>query len=70
MGFLEIATNGPNYWYTQKYQTYESRMKYQKHKLKNSLPNYNDKLTEWENMANNKFDRIWDCGNKVFAIIF
>jgi hypothetical protein len=24
---------------------------------------FNPNLTEWENMKNNGYDRIWDCGN-------
>ena len=38
-------------------------MKYQKHKLKNLLQNFDPKLSEYENMIQNKFTRIWDCGN-------
>jgi hypothetical protein len=37
-----------------------------KHKLKEKLNNYNDDLSEWENMQLNDYDRIWDCGNYVF----
>lgn len=49
------------------YHSRESRNKYQKHKLKNLLENFDPKLSEIENMVNNGFDRIWDCGNKVFV---
>ena len=38
-------------------------MAFQKHKLKNLLSVFDSNLTEWENMKNNGFDRIWDCGN-------
>jgi hypothetical protein len=24
-------------------------------------------LSEWANMVKNGYDRIWDCGNKVFV---
>jgi len=37
-----------------------------KHKLKDKLALFDPKLTEWENMQNNGYDRIWDCGNLVF----
>ena len=43
------------------------RIKYQKHKLPRLLNNFDPDLTEWENMKNNGFDRIWDCGNDVWV---
>jgi len=42
------------------------RVSFQKHKLKSKLLHYDEKLTEWENMQANGYDRIWDCGNIVF----
>lgn len=30
------------------------------------LESYNEALTEWENMQQDGWDRIWDCGNYVF----
>jgi hypothetical protein len=41
-------------------------MKYQKHKLEKLLPIFDPLLTEWQNMQNNGYDRIWDCGNDVW----
>ena len=57
-----IGQSNPNYWYFKDYFL-ENRMKYQKHKLKNILENFDPKLSEYENMIQNKFTRIWDCGN-------
>ena len=57
----------PNYFYFKKdVLEIESRVKYQKHKLPNLLENFDSNLTEWENMQNNEFNRIFDCGNLVF----
>lgn len=67
IGFTEESTSLPNYWYTKNYKTIESRMRYQKHKLPAILSNFDSKLTEWENMANHGYDRIWDCGNLIFT---
>lgn len=64
--FNLVRTSKPNYFYTKDYKVLESRMKYQKHKLYKNLKNYDCKLTEFENMINNGYDRIWDCGNLVF----
>jgi len=66
--FKFLHETSPNYYYTKNHYILESRIKYQKHKLKNILENFNPKLSEWENMKNNGYDRIWDCGNLVFVI--
>jgi len=44
-------------------------MNFQKHKLKTILPTFDPTLTEWENMKNNGYDRIWDCGNGKWKYI-
>ena len=44
-----------------------SRVAFQKHKLEKLLPAYDPNLTEWQNMQNAGYDRIWDCGNLVYA---
>lgn len=54
----------PNYYYFNKNKCIPmNRLRFQKHKLKNILNQYNNELTEWENMQINDYDRIWDCGN-------
>lgn len=65
-----IRTTPPNYWYfnLKKNDVY-SRVAFQKHKLKDKLDNFDDSLTEYQNMLNNGWDRYWDCGNKVFELI-
>ncbi len=67
LGFDFLHNSSPNYWYTKDNFQVESRIKYQKHKLPKILDNFDEKLTEWENMKNNGFDRYWDSGNKVFT---
>ena len=54
----------PNYFYMKDYQSRESRIKYQKHKI---IEKEDDKLlTEWELMQLKGYDRIWDCGNLAY----
>ena len=66
-GFTRQKDSGANYFYFKKGDgTLESRVKYQKHKLKKMLNNYDPSLTEYQNMVNNNYDRIWDCGNAVY----
>jgi len=65
-GFNFIHNTSPNYWYMKYYKQREHRFKYIKSNLPNILPNFNPMLSEWENMKNNKYDRIWDCGSKKY----
>ena len=57
----------PNYFYFKPNTDRESRMKFQKHKLKN-LPNYSDDKTEKQIMEENGWKIIYDCGNMVFEL--
>ena len=57
----------PNYFYLDStYQHRYSRHQFQKHKLKNKLDNFDNNLSEWENMQLNFYDRIWDCGTHTY----
>lgn len=55
----------PNYWYF-KTNTILSRYQCQKHKLSKILDNFNNQLTEKQNMINNNFRIFYDCGNLVY----
>jgi transposase-like protein len=67
-GFQFKEITAPNYWYYHKYSSkLHSRQKYQKHKLTKMLDEYDENLTEYDNMLNNGFDRIWDCGNAKYV---
>ena len=67
IGFKKIGISKPNYFYFKNTSMLLSRLKFQKHKLKNILESFNPELTEWDNMQLNGYDRIWDCGNYVFG---
>lgn len=60
-GFEIVSITKPSYFYFKRFNR-ENRLKYQKHKLKNILPNFNNNLSEVENMLNNGYKRIFDCG--------
>ncbi len=64
--FLLLAYSKPNYIYTKENDIVGSRIQFQKHKLKRKLEVFNEDFTEWQNMLKNNYDRIWDCGNRVF----
>lgn len=66
LGFEHLKNSDPNYWYVVDNKT-ESRVKYQKHKLHKILDRFDSSQTEWDNMAENGYDRVWDCGNGVWV---
>lgn len=68
LGFTLSHCSSPNYWYF-KGRKLESRVKYQKHKLPAVLQTFDESKTEKENMLDNGFNRIFDCGNMVFTYI-
>jgi hypothetical protein len=71
IGFKLISDGVPNYWYYGRGNSYKRYHRYgfAKHTLHTKLNNYDDKLSEWENMKNNGYDRIWDCGSIKFELI-
>ncbi len=67
-GLERIKDSYPNYWYFKRGTiSLQSRIAFQKHKLNDKLETFDPDLTEWDNMKNNKYDRIWDCGNAVWV---
>lgn len=67
LGFKLKNITKPNYFYFKNNSfELESRNKYQKHKLKDILKDFNPELTETENMFLNGYRKIYDCGNFVF----
>lgn len=57
----------PSYYYTNDYVNFEHRMAFQKKKMKTKLTVFDPTKSEWENMQNNGYDRIWNCGNDVWV---
>ena len=66
LGFKLDHISAPNYWYWKSLQL-ESRQKYQKHFLKEKLKIFDDAKSEVQNMRDNGYNRIFDCGNLVFV---
>ena len=67
LGFTLDHISPPNYWYFKANTVIlESRIKYQKHNLSKLLSNFDPMKTEIENMIENGYHRIFDCGNLVF----
>lgn len=70
-GFKFIKKTKPGYYYWNKSKSLnlENRQSYQKHKLSNILDNFDNTLSEHENMLNNNYLRIYDAGNFVFGYV-
>jgi len=66
IGFSCIGNSKPNYFYIDK-DTRISRYKSQKHKLKDQLEIFDPDSSEYINMKNNGFTRIYDCGNSIWV---
>jgi len=71
LGFKLVSNTVPNYWYFGKRKNYKRyhRFNFRKDQLSATLPIFDPSLSEWENMKNNKWDRIWDCGNIKYELI-
>lgn len=66
LGFEFKRHTAPNYFYTKDFDKLESRIKFQKHKLKDILDNFDPAKTEKENMVDNGYVIVYDAGNLVF----
>ena len=71
LGFKLDHISAPNYWYFKRTESEHNarlyhRVQFQKHKLSKILGVFDPELTEWENMENNNYLRVYDCGNKVY----
>jgi len=62
LGFTKVSEGSPNYWYIIKSKKVH-RFNYRKSELSKKLAIFDPNLSEYENMLNNKYDRIWDCGS-------
>lgn len=68
LGFTLVADNPPDYFYVVN-GVRKHRWNYRKDILKNTLPNYDPTLTEYQNMVNHGFWRVWDCGTLKFSMV-
>jgi hypothetical protein len=67
-GMKEIKNDSVNYYYFNKNEGIRySRHQFQKHKLKDKLPIFDNSLSERDNMKMNGFYKIYDCGNYKFV---
>lgn len=71
LGFEYKGDSNPNYFYFKGINVF-SREYFMKHKIKEFyekgylISSFDENLTEYENMRENGFKKIYDCGNKIF----
>lgn len=68
LGFSLVGKTPPGYQYYKNGIIY-SRQQFQKHKLKQKLKIFDDKLSEAQNMFNNGYRRFWNSGNLKFLLV-
>lgn len=68
-GFKYSGETGPGYWWAKGPKRY-SRVKFQKHKLKELLQKFDETLTEEQNMYANGYWKIWDCGQDRWILTY
>lgn len=68
LGFKLINTSSPNYWYTNNFTERLHRIGFQRSQLAAKLLKYDPTLSERDNMLNNKFYRVWDCGTLRYEL--
>jgi hypothetical protein len=69
LGFKKISDGSPGYHYINLSSPTQriNRMNFQKHKLQHLLENFDSSLTEYNNMLNHGYDRVWDCGHSKYV---
>lgn len=66
VGMSFVKDCGQNYWYLIDGQL-KHRFNYAKHMIKKRFPDqFDESLTEYQNMLALGYDRIWDCGSRLF----
>ena len=63
----KISISKPSYYYFKNEYKLYHRSSFMKHKLKEKLEFFDENISESENMYNNKYRRIWDCGNILYS---
>jgi hypothetical protein len=67
-GFEFDSLTKPSYYYFRNDNELYHRSNFMKHKLSTKLETFDESLTEYQNMLNNGYDRLWDCGNLKYIL--
>jgi len=69
-GFTKVGETKPGYYYfnSKVGAIRHSRLRFQKHKLSKILKNFDEAKSQSENMANNGWLKVFDCGHAKFIL--
>lgn len=67
IGFTLTTINPPDYCYVID-GIRKHRWNYRRDMIKHTLPDYDPTLTEYENMTNHGYYRLWDCGKLKYVL--
>ena len=71
IGFNLVRHTDISYYYFKPgYAIRYHRFGFRKNILSKKLVLFDPQLTEWQNMQLNGYDRIWDCGNLKYEMVF
>jgi len=70
IGMVKLADTDPGYWYFSRKKYYrQHRFSFRKSNLNSKLDTYNPMVSNSDNLKNNGYSKIWDCGNYKFEWI-
>ena len=67
-GFTPAGQSPPSYVYVHRGRLAGTRYQFQKHRLSQLLPDFDENRTEVENMMVNGYYRAWDCGQLIYTL--
>ncbi len=67
-GFKFVHDVSPSYYYFKTGNELLHKRNYQHKRLSVKLNNYDNNLTEYQNMLNHNYNRIWDCGKIKYEL--
>jgi len=69
VGLRQIGIISPDYYYDKSGQFAGHRGSWQKHMLEKKLSIFDQRKTECDNMLDNGYYRVWNCGQLIFELI-
>lgn len=69
IGFKLTGSRKYNYWYTKNHTERLHRSGFRKDERRIKLENHNPNISELEDMKNNGYEVVWDCGTLTYTII-
>jgi hypothetical protein len=69
LGFTKVGYTKPNYFYWKGELKRHHRFLFRKNVLEKRLETFDPNNTEYQNMVDNGWNRIWDCGNIKYKML-